>query len=167
MRAALATFAVVLAASAALAEEPRKTSPEEREQIVELSKAYLRDVMAPESKSLALNVVEWWSGVSDLRVPWCKELLPDEARLSQDLRFKLNVAVVAASGIFVVQNPERATDARAAYVEGLEGVVRAYQQVLSKDAGARNEFMDRVCALQAAGKLGEYVDTHTAGCRQK
>jgi len=154
----------MLLAGAPVAAASGVSSPEERKRIVELSKAYESDVLAPDAKERATEIVKWWTDAPDLTVNWCASLLSGEKPASKDLAGAMVVEGIASAGVFVIENPVRASDSRATWIAGLEGIVRAYKQVLAKHEGSKDAFLDKLSDLQAAGKLGEYVDAHSAGC---
>lgn len=160
----LAAVAVSILAFGAARTAERKSTPEERARIVGLSKQYESDILAPGAKKLATEIVGWWTEVPDLGVNWCASLLTDEGPASKDLAGAVTVQALAAAGVFVIENPERASDVRATWIAGLEGVVRAYQRLLSRDAAQKDAFLDRLSTFQSSGKLGEYVDSHSKNC---
>ncbi len=142
----------------------KESTPEERARIVDLSKKYEYDILAPGAKKLATEIVKWWTDVPDLGVNWCANLLADEGVGNKDLAGAVTVQAIAAAGVFVIENAGRASDAQATWVAGLEGVVRAYRNVISRDETRRDPFLDKLSTLQSAGKLGEYVDAHSKTC---
>lgn len=165
--AALVTVVLVVVMTLASAwAEPRKSTPKERQRIVDLSKQYEKNILAPEAKKLASEVFDWWVEVPDVTLNWCSELLTDEMPQDQDLAGAVRLQGLVAGGVFVLEHPQQASDDRAIWIAGLEGVVRAYQNLLELDQGHRDDFLDKLVEIGSAGKLGEYVDTHSEECRE-
>ena len=159
----IVVLVVVMALDAAWA-EPRKSTPKERQRIVNLSKQYEKNILAPEAKKLASEVFEWWVEVPDVTLNWCSDLLTDEMPQDHDLAGAVLLQGLVAAGVFVLEHPKQASDDRATWIAGLEGVVRAYQNLLELDRGHRDAFLDKLVEIESAGKLGEYVDTHSDEC---
>ena len=153
--------AVTVAASAT----PEASTAEERARIVALSRAFERDVLGPDAGRLATEIQGWWIEVPDLTVTWVRDLLPAEEIGSQVVARALAVQALAAAGVFVIEHPDRASDRRASWVAGLEGVVRAYQRILVKHRELRDPFLDRLADRCAAGTLVEYIDERVGGYR--
>ena len=163
-RAALAVLILVLLFHAAWAKPSKKSTPKERQRIVKLSKQYEENILAPEAGKLANEVMEWWIEVPDLTLSWCPELLTDERPQDQELAEAILLQGLAAAGVFVIEHPQQESDVRASWIAGLEGVVRAYRNLLELDAGHRDRFLDRLAEMESAGKLDQYVDNHSDAC---
>ena len=144
----------------------QNSTPEERQKIVQLSKQYEKNILAPGAKEIASQVLEWWIEVPDVTLNWCPSLLTDEMPQGQELAEAVLLEGLAAAGVFVLENPKRASDDRASWIAGLEGVVRAYQNLLELDEGHRDHFLDKLVKIQSSGRLGEYVDKHSEECSE-
>ena len=162
-RVAVAVVVLVLMCNAVWA-KPKKSTPKERQRIVKLSKQYEENILAPEAGKLANEVMEWWIEVPDLTLSWCPELLTDERPQDQALAEAVLLQGLAAAGVFVIEHPQQESDVRASWIAGLEGVVRAYRNLLELDSGHRDHFLDRLVEIESAGKLDHYVDTHSEAC---
>jgi hypothetical protein len=143
----------------------KKTStPEQRAKVVELSKQYEADVLGPKSKDLATVLVKWWTDVPDLTVNWCANLLVDE-RPSEEYAGAMTVQSLVAAGVYVIEHADQGPTNRDVWLAGMQGVVRAYQNVLARDPAKKDDFLEKLSELQRTGKLGEYVDAHSSTCK--
>ncbi|HEY3175185.1 MAG TPA: hypothetical protein VGK94_05425 [Candidatus Polarisedimenticolia bacterium] len=78
-----------------------------------------------------------------------------------DAKDKLSRAVfwqfVFASGDFVVQHPDQATEKYAYMLAGLESALRGYEHVLDRKPREKRQFLDELLALRTEGRLGEHI----------
>ena len=144
----------------------QKSTPDERQKIVKMSKQYEKNILAPGAKNIASEILEWWIEVPDVTLNWCPSLLTDEMPQGQDLAGAVLLQGLAAAGVFVLEHPQQASDDRASWIAGLEGVVRAYQNLLDLDPGHRDDFLDKLVEIRSSGRLGEYVDAHSEECSE-
>src|SRR5262245_56210654 len=160
----IASLSALLTITSVKSNEQAASSPEERARIVQLSKQYESDILGPNAKAIGTEIVEWWTKVPDLSVDWCANLFTDEHPKAKDLAGAVTIEALAAAGVFVIENKEKASDSRAVWIAGLEGVVRAYRQLVARDAERKDRFLEKLSELQAKGKLGQYVDAHSSSC---
>ena len=163
-RTAVAVVIFVLMFNAAWAARQHKSTPKERQKIVNMSTQYDANILAPEAGKLASEIMDWWVEVPDLTLNWCPELLTDERPEDGALAEAVLLQGLAAAGVFVIEHPQQEADVRASWIAGLEGVVRAYRNLLELDSAHRDDFLDRLVKIESSGKLGKYVDTHSEGC---
>ena len=161
---AILVVALALASSQAAA-AGKSSTPKERLKIVELSKQYEADILGPKSKDLATVLVKWWTDVPDLSVNWCANLLVDERPSSKELASSVTVQALLAAGVYVMEHADKPMTNRTVWLAGMEGVVRAYQNLLGRDPSLKDPFLDKLSDLQHAGTLGEYVDAHSTSCK--
>jgi hypothetical protein len=163
-RAAVVAIIFALTCGGSWAARQHKSTPKERQKIVNMSKRYEENILAPEAGKLASDIMDWWVEVPDLTLNWCPELLTDERPEDGALAEAVLLQGLAAAGVFVIEHPQQESDVRASWIAGLEGVVRAYRNLLELDPAHRDDFLDRLVKIESSGKLGKYVDTHSEDC---
>jgi hypothetical protein len=87
--------------------------------------------------------------------------LEDEGRLGKALLWQM----VFGTGVFIEQNPGRASDREAYMLAGLQSAVRAYRNARAKDPKKTIALFEELDDLERQGKLREHVHAHA--CVQK
>jgi hypothetical protein len=87
--------------------------------------------------------------------------LEGEGRLGKALLWQM----VFGSGMFIEQNPGRASDREAYMLAGLQSAVRAYRNARAKDPKKTIALFEELDGLERQGKLREHVHAHA--CMKK
>jgi hypothetical protein len=68
---------------------------------------------------------------------------------------------------FVIEHPEQAGDHQRAFLAGVEGVLRAYQNIRKAKPKAEMKPLEELLAKQQAGGLADFVKAaaEAAGCK--
>ena len=136
------------------ATEGAPSTPEERKQIVELSKKLeqnpLDRALTKDTRRLFQRIID----VPDITVTLCNAVMP---WLRDDYKYapELSVTYTFAAASYVIQNP--AADPGTSSWIGLESALRAYQNIVKKDPKAKSRTMERTLDERDMGKLQEQV----------
>ena len=82
--------------------------------------------------------------------------LEDEGKFGKALLWQM----VFGTGMFIEQNPARASDREAYMLAGLQSAVRAYRNVRAKDPKKTIALFEELDDLELHGKLREHVHAH-------
>jgi hypothetical protein len=83
--------------------------------------------------------------------------LEEEGQLGKALLWQM----VFGTGVFIEQNPRRATDREAYMLAGLQSAVRAYRNVRTKSPKKAIAVFDELDELERQGKLRDHVRAHS------
>jgi hypothetical protein len=154
-----AFFALLVCATPALAQT---SSPEDRQRFVtivhKLEKAPL-DAAARGDRAWA---IQWITDAPDVSVTVCSDLLGNVVSSSYAHRAELTVQYVLGMGAFVVEHPDKANDADAVQLAGVESALAAYRVMR---AGGQSPAMETLVALQDHGELPGFTRDAFAKCR--
>jgi hypothetical protein len=141
-----------------------KTSTlEGRKRAVETARQLEGDPLGPGAEERRAELLKWWTGVSDLPLTWCANMLAGELKdTDKSLAGAISLQAPFSAGAAMIEHPEIAKDKRAFAIAGLEGALRAYQAVVSKDPSKRSLFLE---GLSKEGALGPYVESKLPSCR--
>ena len=141
-----------------------RTTLAERNRIIALSKQYEHNMLAPGAAEVGAEIMAWWEDVDDYTVTWCTALLREDRIGSKALARACTVQALAAAGVYVLEHEGKVADRRDSWVAGLEGVVRAYRRISTKDAQHRDPYLEKLMELHNAGNLPAYVEKEGANC---
>ena len=68
--------------------------------------------------------------------------------------------MILASGVYLLQNPEAASDEPRYVLAGVESALRAYEAILKKKPKLRVELLDTLVLQREQGKLRDWVSEH-------
>ena len=73
--------------------------------------------------------------------------------------------MLASETAFVIEHPEKAKDAEAVYLAGVDGALHSYQAIHLKDAAYHVPHLDELIKKREQGKLSDYVRATAKKCR--
>lgn len=130
-------------------------TPQERAQWVEITRKL---ESAPLDESLNQQgdaALERLMDRHDVQVALCAPLLRELNGMNYLYRRRLARQYMLAGGVFVSENPGKASDAKAVNLSALESVLKAYQAILRDKPDARARQLDDLLKKQAQGKLAD------------
>jgi len=95
------------------------------------------------------------SDVHDVHVPLCPTLLSEFNGMKYAYAHAITRQYILASGAFIIENPDKATDTRAANRSAVESVLKTYQAILKQKLDARAKPLDDLLKKQGQGKLND------------
>lgn len=152
-----ASFAILglllMVAGQLLSQETSTSTPEERARWAEITHKL-------ESNPLDESTVkdgEWalkrLSDVHDIHVPLCPALLGEFNDPKYKYRHEITRQYMLASGAFLIENPDKAADTKAANLAAVESVLKTYQAILQQKPDAKAKALDDMLKKQSQGKL--------------
>lgn len=146
------------------AEARGPSTPEERSQAVALVHALEADPLNDGARDARGWLIAWLSEVPDITVQMCPALLGKGFESNRKYGAELSVQQALSSAAFVIEQPERAQDQLAVAVAGVEGVLRTYQALLSRNPRARFRSLDVLGEAEAKGALERIVADNLKAC---
>lgn len=163
-----ACVVLALCAGAGSAQERRKPStPEQRRKAVETATLLEDDPLNKDAKRLRAELLMFLIEAPDIQVTLCTDVLGELSKIKGEYAPVVTAQLTFSTAKFVIEHPERAGDHDAAFLAGVEGVLRAYQNIKKAKPKVRMEQLDALLVKQQAGELGDFVKSAaaSAGCR--
>jgi hypothetical protein len=164
--AALVGCALLLTPLAANAADRGPSTPEERKQALEYIHSWQADPLGPRAKDQFGWVLKWFAEVPDQTVHVCMILdkLPKGDKKDSSTIFG---GAFMAQAAFVLENPDKNSDAQAEYEAGVEGALKIYETLLNANPKDRQPYLDDLIQRREAGTLAQWVKEHSgSGCHQ-
>jgi len=137
------------------ADRPPST-PEERERAVKLVAELEANLVGPEADASREWLDKWMAEIPDIFFHSCP-LLEKE----KDEVFPYHLYLIKQSyyegGAYLIQHPEKVNDQLTIYIAGVEGALRAYNNVIAKSPTKRNTSLDLLLKSQADRQLAELI----------
>jgi hypothetical protein len=95
------------------------------------------------------------SDVHDVHVPLCPALLSEFNGMKYAFAHTITRQYMMASGAFIIENPDKAADAKAANLSAVESVLKTYQAILKQKPDAKAKQLDDLLKKQNQGKLND------------
>lgn len=95
------------------------------------------------------------SDVHDVQVPLCPALLSEFNGMKYAYAHTITRQYMLASGAFVIENPDKAADTKAANLSAVESVLKTYQAILKQKPDAKAKPLDDLLKKQSQGKLND------------
>jgi len=155
---------VTVTGQVAVAKSKRST-PEERARVVTDTRQVEANILGEREGAIRQRLLKWWVEVPDVSLKWCAPLLLEFEPADKAFGSALVVQGTLSGGAYVLEHPEASLKERDVWIAGVQGALRAYQSVLSRDPSRTDPFLEKLVALDKAGRIGEYVDSHAADCK--
>ncbi|MET0625103.1 MAG: hypothetical protein ABW250_19340 [Pyrinomonadaceae bacterium] len=165
-----ACVALALCAGSGLAQEKRKPStPEQRRKAVETATLLENDPFNKDAKRLREELLKFLIEAPDVHVVLCTDVLGELSKIKGEYAPIITAQLTFSTAKFVIEHPEQAGDHDAAFLAGVEGVLRAYRNIKKAKPKVKIEQLDDLLGKQEAGDLAFFVKTaaETAGCKSK
>jgi hypothetical protein len=138
-------------------------------QLAEVAAAIRRleaNPLAPDVRDASGKLMAWLIDSPDITVNVCTHVMPTpgENALSSPVTVTM---FLFSSAAFMIENPDRARDAAAVNLGGLQGSLRSYAVLKARHGDrARAASLERLLRLQERGELERHVREQTARCAQ-
>ncbi len=165
-----ACVVLALCADAAGAQEKRKPStPEQRRKAVETATLLENDPLNRDAKRLREELLMFLIEAPDIQVTLCTDVLGESSKIKGEYAPIVTGQLAFSTAKFVIEHPEQAGDHDAAFLAGVVGVLRTYQNIKKAKPKVRIELLDELLAKQESGDLAFFVKTAAvaAGCKSK
>jgi len=140
------------------------STPAERERAVAIAHKLEQ---APLDKSLRPDrewAILWLIQVPDVHVKLCTNVLGDFTKSKYKYSPEITTQLTLSSAAFVIEHPDKAGDAVAQYLAGVEGALNAYRAIIKEKPQAKSDALDELLQKQAQGTLVEFVQEQSKRC---
>ena len=153
---------IILLATIAVAQGQQQSqqrgpsTPEERQRFLTFAHKFEQ---APLDKNLQSEkewALMWLIQVPDVNVSICAAALGNFLKSKYKYSGEIIAEQTFASGVFVLEHPEKADDKLAQYVAAAEGALNAYKAILQIHPDAKSKDLDQLLEKQAQGQLAEF-----------
>ena len=153
-----AVAALTLCAVAAPAQEKRGPStPEERRRAVEIATLLENEPLHKDAKKLSQALMYFIIEVPDISITFCIPVLGDYYNIKGDYSPNITAQFTFSMAKFIIEHPEQADDKEKVYLAGVEGVLRAYQNIKKAKPKVLMKPLEDLLAKQQAGQLADFV----------
>jgi hypothetical protein len=158
-------FAACSLQATVLAQAPPAQPPDERAKVVQVARTLERDPIGNDAAEQRKWVLTWLIDHSELDFNVCASLLEPLLRSNHRYSSEINLQMIASSGAFVIEHPDKMHDNAAVYLAGLEGSLAVYESIIKTVPNARWKFLDDLVDRRNKGKLPEYIAKEKQGCK--
>ena len=163
----LALALTALATGVAFVRADRPSTPRERAKALKLARALEAEPLGAKATDARRWLALWLLEVSDLRVPFCPEVLGADMPTRQRLRPEVLAQITYSGMAWLIENPRQHAAVADIYLAGIQGALRAYEAILRMQPAARSAFLDGLLARRDAGELAAYVAETSKSCSGK
>jgi len=93
------------------------------------------------------------SDVHDIHVPLCPAILSEFNGMKYAYAHTITRQYMLASAAFLIENPDKAADTKAANIAAVESVLKTYQAIQQQKPDAKAKALDDLLKKQSQGKL--------------
>lgn len=131
------------------------STPEERAQWVAITHQLENSPLDDSVNKQGESAFKRLSDVHDVHVPLCPALLREFNGMKYAYEHTITRQYMLASGAFIIENPDKAADTKAANLTAVESVLKTYQAILKQKPDAKAKQLDDLLKKQSQGKLNE------------
>jgi hypothetical protein len=158
---------ILCGAQGAYSQKRGPSTPEERRRAVEMINFLETKPLEKEAKKYRESLLYFLIEVPDITVNVCTNALSGAKPFKGDYESELFGQMMYSQAKFVIENPDRANDDAAAYLAGVEGVLRTWAAIKAAKPKAKFPLLDELAEKQSAGTLAEHVRTNAAKCKKQ
>ncbi len=159
------TLALAVISTNAMADPRGPSTPEERQRALNVIQKLEQEPMSPALKQDRDWVFQWIREVPDLDVRVCSVVLkPLTEQANSPERNALVLQSLLSSAEYSMRNDGQKKSPVNMYMAGVEGMLRAYHNILKQDPKLKNPAMEDMDRKQREGTLEAYVRQSAAEC---
>lgn len=156
---------LALAAIAARGQSSQVTSPGQRAKFMEMVQSLEENPLGPTAKEQRSEAMIWLIQAPDISVKVCGSLVQPLLETKKNHAAEIFGQMTLASGVFVIQHPDKARNDAAMYTAGLEGTLRLYESILRTKPKERWPFLDEWIEKRTQGTLPAEVAHKASRCK--
>jgi carboxypeptidase Q len=131
------------------------STPEERAQWVEITHKLENSPLDASIDKEGESVLKQVSDAHDIHVPLCPVILSEFNGMKYAYAHTITRQYMLASATFLIENPDKAADTKAANLAAVESVLKTYQAILQQKPDAKAKPLDDLLKKQRQGKLND------------
>ena len=165
----LVVAVLMLAFSACMAAAQQKrgpSTPEERRRAVEIATLLENDPLNKDAKKMSQALLYFLIEAPDIHVPICTDVLGDYSKIKGDYAPTITAQLTFSTAKFIIEHPEQESDKNQVYLAGVEGFLRAYQNIKKAKPKVEIKPLEALLVKQQAGQLADFVkEAAASGCK--
>jgi len=131
------------------------STPQERAQWVEVTHKLENNPLGESANRDGETALNLLSNVHDIHVPLCPALLGQFNDAKYKYRHEITRQYMLASGAFIIENPDKASDTNAMNLAAVGSALKVYSGILQQKPDAKWKTLDDLLKKQSQGKLGD------------
>lgn len=157
--AALAMLGLLLMAARRLQAQETST-PEERARWTQITHGLETNPLDENMNKDGEWALKRLSEVHDIHVPLCPAILSEFNGMNYAYAHTITRQYMLGSAAFLIENPDKAADTKAANFAAVESVLKAYQAIRQQKPDAKAKALDDLLKKQSEGKLKDSLGKH-------
>lgn len=146
------------------AQQGPHSSPEERKRAVQIATLLENDPLNKDEKSLSRELLLWLIEVPDIHVKICTNVLSDYKTIKGDYAPTITAQLTFSEAKFIIEHPDQSSDDYQVYLAGVEGVLKAYQNIKLAKPKVKMDPLEQLLLKQQAGQVPDFVRGAMVGC---
>lgn len=156
---------LVLGLTSASAQDRGPSTPEERQRAVEIATLLENEPLHKNAKALSKELLVWLIEVPDISVTLCTAVFGDYSKIKGEYSPVITGQFTFSQAKFVIEHPDKANDQHQIYLAGVEGALKAYQNLKIAKSKVKMEPLEILIAKQQAGQLSDFVRESMKNCK--
>jgi hypothetical membrane protein len=136
---------------------PGLSTPEQRERVINLTRALEHDPLAEDAPASRQWLQAWVNEVPEIQVYICDGLLRSGIGDSYPYVEEVNSQMMFSAAAFAIEHPDQARNRVAQFEAGVQGALKAYESLAQSQADAHSPFLDDLLVKRDRGELADYV----------
>jgi hypothetical protein len=163
---AVLLLSVLLAWSATHASPRRQaaTPTETKVRMIRLISDLEAHPFSDNAKAYRSETLKWLTEASDVSVTICPALFGDFDAFKGNDGALLVAQMALSQAKFILEYPEKASDKRAVWQGGVQGVIATYSAMKTQNPKLKVKGAEGLADVHRQGKLSEFVDSAIAKC---
>jgi hypothetical protein len=120
--------------------------------------------LSPETKEWRKNLYDWFVQAPRVSIHWCAGMLLDAPRKDRDMAGDLLVQAMLSAGAYVIEHPENEPPPLEQARASLHGALLTYKATVAAEPKKASRYFDHLVALDAKGKLNDYLIPKLSNC---
>jgi hypothetical protein len=149
------------------AAKAKRSSPEDLRRFVEVTRSLEQAPLAESSREDREWALAWLTEAPDVSVTFCTDALGGMYEGEYPHAAEIILQDSFAMGAFAIEHPDKANDAEAQQLAGVEGALTAYRSILRDKPEAKSAFLDTLLLTQVNGGLRDHVRQALVRCSKK
>jgi hypothetical protein len=153
--------ATVLFASltVAFAADRAPSTPADRARLVKAAELMQKKPLSADAIREGRWALQWITDVPDVNVTICGSLSPHYKYEGQ-----MMASDVLSMGAFIIRNPKKASDQKAVWRAGVDGMLQTYTAILDKNYAARDDVYDDLLEQRSQDDLMQFMNEYGLRC---
>jgi hypothetical protein len=163
----LVLLALVIFATSAIAQKRGPSTPEERQEVVQLTHMLETDPLSDQAVKARRWLIPFLADVPDISVTICMAPLDPVLKSKKNYSAEIVTQMMFGQAAFVIEHPDKATDDRAVYTAGVESSLKLYESILKAKPKAKWPYLDDLVTTRQTEQWPAVVQSLVAKCGQK